>query len=304
MRKSLINALMKYKDNPEFCVLTGDLGWGVLEPLQEALGERFINAGIAEQNMISVAAGLAQEGMRPFVYSISPFIYARAFEQIRNDICIHNLSVCLIGSGAGYGYGNSGPTHHAIEDYGVISSLQNIKVFVPSFSSDMPGLVEQIMNLRQPVYIRLGRDELNVNHDDFKIHEFESYRKLKSGSSGVILVIGNMAGTVINFLKDDKNFAVWSCGLLPVKINDIPVDMLDEIRASGRLIIIEDHAAASGLSSQFAACILEAGITPLKFARFYAQGYENDLYGSQDYYREHNGLSINAIKNKLDEFTR
>ena len=88
------------------------------------MGERFINAGVAEQNMVSVAAGLAKAGLRPWVYSIAPFLYARAFEQIRNDVCLHGMPVILVGNGGGYGYGVMGSTHHAIEDYGVLLSLR------------------------------------------------------------------------------------------------------------------------------------------------------------------------------------
>ena len=135
MRKCLVDSLLQYCDNPEFCVLCGDLGFNALEPLKERLGDRFINAGIAEQNMISVAAGLAQSGMKPWVYSISPFIYGRSFEQVRNDICLQDLPVYLIGSGAGFGYGIAGPSHHSIEDCGTMSCLQNMTVFIPSFKS-------------------------------------------------------------------------------------------------------------------------------------------------------------------------
>ena len=95
--------------------------------LREAMGPRFINAGVAEQNMVSVAAGLARSGMRPWVYSIAPFIYARPFEQIRNDVCLHNLPVVLVGNGGGYGYGVMGATHHALEDYGALLCLPHLR---------------------------------------------------------------------------------------------------------------------------------------------------------------------------------
>src|SRR5436305_12930222 len=99
--------------DPRFVFLTGDLGFKALEPLRAMMGKRFINAGVAEQNMISVAAGLARAGMRPWAYSIAPFIYARPFEQTRNDVCLHKLPVVLIGNGGGYGYGVMGATHPA-----------------------------------------------------------------------------------------------------------------------------------------------------------------------------------------------
>ena len=301
MRNTFIKALAAYADNPDFCVLAGDLGWGVLEPLAEKLGERFINAGIAEQNMLSAAAGLAETGMRPFVYSISPFIYARAFEQIRNDICLQDLPVCMIASGAGYGYGNSGPTHHAIEDYGIISTLQNIKVYVPSFASDMKDIAAMMAGTSHPAYMRLGRDESNPD-DDYERPAFSAYRRLKRGSSGVVLTIGNMAGSVMSFCPDD--FAVWACGTLPVLRKDIPDELFRDIRKTGSLIVIEDHVAAGGLCEQFCACMLEEGVRPEHFARFYAQGYGDGLYGSQNYYREHNGLSVSSILSRLSEFRR
>lgn len=301
MRKSFIDALAGYMDNPEFCVLTGDLGWGVFEPLRERLGNRFVNAGIAEQNMLSVAAGLAETGMRPFVYSISPFIYARALEQIRNDICFQDLPVCMIASSAGYGYGNNGPTHHALEDYGIMSTLQNIQVYVPSFVSDMKDIAAMMTETKHPVYMRLGRDESSVD-DDYQRPAFSAYRRLKGGTSGVILVIGNMAGSVMSFCPDD--FAVWTCGILPVKRSCIPEELFRNIHASGALVVIEDHVQAGGLCSQFCACMLEEGIAPEHFASFYAKGYGAGLYGSQKFYRENNGLSISAIMDKLSEFRR
>src|SRR5256714_10392725 len=106
--------------------LTGDLGYKALEPLREVMGRRFINAGVAEQNMISVAAGLARSGLKPWTYSIAPFIYARPYEQIRNDVCLHDLPVRLVGNGGGYGYGVMGATHHPLEDFCSPPSLAKI----------------------------------------------------------------------------------------------------------------------------------------------------------------------------------
>ncbi len=123
MRQAFCRTLLEFSSNQEFVFLTGDLGFMALESLRESMGRRFINAGVAEQNMIGVAAGLAKSQLRPWAYSIAPFIYARPFEHIRNDVCLHNLPVVLVGNGGGYGYGVMGSTHHALEDYGVLLSL-------------------------------------------------------------------------------------------------------------------------------------------------------------------------------------
>ena len=120
MRVQFCDAMVARAVDERILFLTGDLGFMALEPLQSAMGSRFINAGVAEQNMISVAAGLAKQQFEVWAYSIAPFCYARPFEQIRNDIAFHALPVKLVGNGGGYGYGVMGPTHHAIEDYGVL----------------------------------------------------------------------------------------------------------------------------------------------------------------------------------------
>jgi hypothetical protein len=109
--------------------------------------------------MVSVAAGLAQAGLKPWVYSIAPYVYARAFEQIRNDVCLHNLPVFLVGNGGGYAYGVMGPTHHAIEDYGTLLGLPHLSVYVPAFRDDESKAASRITAAAKPAYLRLGRDE-------------------------------------------------------------------------------------------------------------------------------------------------
>jgi transketolase len=133
MRIQFCDAMVARATAPEMMFLTGDLGFMALEPLQAAMGPRFINAGVSEQNMISVAAGMARQGFEVWAYSIAPFCYARPFEQIRNDVTFHKLPVKLVGNGGGYGYGVMGPTHHAIEDYGVLLCLPNMAVYAPVF---------------------------------------------------------------------------------------------------------------------------------------------------------------------------
>lgn len=155
MRKELCTALVDISANPNMLFLTGDLGFMALEPLQAQMGKRFINAGVAEQNMISVAAALAKDDWEVWCYSIAPFCFARPFEQIRNDICLHNMPVRLIGNGGGYGYGVMGPTHHAVDDYAVLLALPNMHVYVPCFDEDVPAVIQAAQQRQSPCYIRL-----------------------------------------------------------------------------------------------------------------------------------------------------
>src|SRR3954468_4438633 len=122
--------------------LTGDLGFGALENVKASLGSRFVNMGVSEQNMVSVAAGLAQQGLFPVCYSIAPFAVFRPLEQIRLDVALHNLPVKIVGNGGGYGYGIMGASHHALEDLAVLSCLPNLQCFVPLSNSDVAGACE------------------------------------------------------------------------------------------------------------------------------------------------------------------
>src|SRR3954452_6973805 len=150
MRQAFCQSLVAQAGRPDFVFLTGDLGYRALEPLRDALGDRFINAGVAEQNMVSVAAGLGRGGVRAWVYSIAPFLYARPFEQIRNDVCLHDLPVIFVGNGGGYGYGVMGSTHHALEDYGALLSLPHIRVFIPAFDPDVGTMIDRLMEAPHP----------------------------------------------------------------------------------------------------------------------------------------------------------
>src|SRR5512142_1618395 len=117
--------------------LTADVGYLALEGIAEACGERFINVGIAEQNLVSLAAGLAREGHLAWVYGIAPFVAFRPYEQIRTEVCLHRLPVKLVGNGGGYGYGIMGPTHHAVEDVGAMRVLPNMRIYLPLTAGDV-----------------------------------------------------------------------------------------------------------------------------------------------------------------------
>ena len=153
MRKQFCKLIIDHFNRNESSVfLTGDLGFNAFEKLEETFGKRFLNCGISEANMIGVATGLSFCKNDVWVYSIAPFIYARAFEQIRNDICFHNLPVRLVGNGGGYGYGVMGPTHHAIEDYGVLLTLPNMRCFVPATNKDLDYIFPILEKQNNPCY--------------------------------------------------------------------------------------------------------------------------------------------------------
>jgi len=146
------------KRDSRIIFLAGDVGYGVTDGLRDSLKERFINAGVAEANMVSMAAGLGAAGLRPFLYSISPFLTLRCFEQIRNDLVYHRVPARLLGMGAGFTYGNQGPSHHALEDLHVMGSLPRLQVVNCANNDELSALFDRFENADEVVYFRTGKD--------------------------------------------------------------------------------------------------------------------------------------------------
>ena len=273
--------------------LTGDLGYSALEPLREALGPRFINAGVAEQNMVSVAAGLARSGMRPWVYSIAPFVYARPYEQIRNDVCLHRLPVVLVGNGGGYGYGVMGASHHALEDYGALLCLPHLRVYVPAFDQDVAVQVESLFSVAHPAYLRLGASE---EPRGAVIPPYSPWRRLQEGPGWLVLVTGPLVGGIwsrVGALAGDLRPTVWVLTELPC--NPIPAEFLKDVRQARGLLLVEEHVAQGGVAQNLALALLAAGNLPAQFAARSAQGYLTGRYGSQAFHRRECGLDAASI---------
>jgi transketolase len=282
--------------SPDFVFLTGDLGFKALEPVRDALGKRFINVGVAEQNMVSLAAGLARSGMRPWAYSIAPFMYARPFEQIRNDICLHNLSVVMVGNGGGYGYGVMGATHHAIEDYGVMLTLPHMRVLIPAFDGDLRPMVHRLASTESPVYLRLG---LSEEPKDLALPQYSAWRQLLSrGSEGraTILAVGPLAGGIVEAARtipQDRRPSVWLLSELPFA--DVPQPLIDDLSMSGHLLVVEEHVEHGGVGGMVAQYLLTRGVGPRRFTHLPARGYPSGLYGSQKFHRRESGLDPSSV---------
>ncbi|HJX53642.1 MAG TPA: transketolase [Polyangia bacterium] len=301
MRKVLATTLVGLSKDKDFAFLTGDLGFMALEPLREAAGERFINAGVAEQNMVSVAAGMARLGFRPWVYSIAPFVYARAFEQIRNDVCFHKLPVCLIGNGGGYAYGVMGATHHALEDYGALLGLPHMTVYVPAFAADVPVAAERIARAGGPAYFRLGRDELPKNA---VLPAYAPWRRLLTGGGPTLVVVGPLAGGILGAamqVRDPIRPSLWVLSELPVLADEIPAALIEDIKRSGHLIVVEEHVAPGGAGQGLAHALLSRGAAPSRFSHRHAQGYPSGFYGSQDFHRKECGLDPQSILASIEK---
>jgi len=295
MRQAFCRTLLEFAAEPDFVFLTGDLGFMALEPLRDAMGQRFINAGIAEQNMVGVAAGLAKRGMRPWLYSIAPFLYARPFEQIRNDICVQDLPVVLAANGGGYGYGVMGSTHHAIEDYGVLLTLPRMRAYVPAFESDLEAMIRILIATDRPAYLRLGVSE---QPPWLTAAPYAPWRRILPGRGATVVFVGPLAGSAVDAIRHAGLPAdVWLVSELPAA--RIPPEFIVSIRQSDYLMVIEEHVAHGSFGQALAHDLMSAGVQPHRFAHRTAQGYPSGLYGSQRFHRVESGLDPSSIVAEL-----
>ncbi len=296
MREAFCQAIVDRARKHQLVFLTGDLGFKALEPVRDALGERFINCGVAEQNMIGVAAGLARAGVEVWAYSIAPFCVARPFEQIRNDLALHRLQVRLVGNGGGYGYGVMGPSHHALEDYGILLTLPDTAVFLPVFDADLPGAVQRAADHPGPSYLRLGRQEADPAWES----EQAPWRKLRTGRGPLVVACGTIAGSVASSLAD-MDVEIWAVTELRSDRFELPDEILLRLGAGTAVVVVEEHRAHGGIGSILARAMLLAGLRPIAFRHHFAVGYPSGRYGSQQFHRRESELDAKAIRGSVIE---
>ena len=293
MRREFSNTIEKIAiERPELVFLTGDLGFMALENVRKAIGDRFVNAGVSEQNIISMAAAMASEGLLPVCYSIAPFITFRPAEQIRLDVCLHNLNVKIVGNGGGYGYGIMGATHHAIEDIAVLSSFQGMKCFVPISNEDVEGATSRMFDHVGPSYLRLG---FGILPEGLNLPPFQHTRKLWSGNDITIIGMGPVLLNVFKlFSNPTTSFSADVFGISEIPIPFLIEELVKSINKTKRVLIIEEHVRRGGIGEHIASHILENNLQ-CSFKQLFAKGYPNGRYGSQGYHQELSGLDTNNI---------
>jgi len=302
MRNELAKQLEQQFNFSPFVFLTGDLGYLAFESLQNKMGKYFINAGIAEQNMISMAAGIVSEGISCWAYSIAPFIYARPFEQIRNDISFQSLPVKLVGNGGGFAYGVMGSTHHALEDYGILLTLAGMKAYVPCFETDLEAVVSKIATECSPTYLRLGYDEAPK---DFYRPDYAPWRKILVGDGGLIVAVGSIAGSLLSVANEmdiKTRPEIWVVSELPLVEASIPSEFWESFGPERSLLIVEEHVEQGSFARMFATEILRSGKLIRGFDCINISNPIQGLSGSQQFLRKQNNLdafSVLAASSKL-----
>ena len=300
MRDEFISELLiSARIDPNIMLVVGDLGFGVIDEFAEELSEQFLNVGIAEQSMLGVASGLAMAGSRVFVYSIANFPTFRALEQIRNDVCYHNLDVTVVSVGAGLSYGTLGYSHHAVEDISVMRVLPNMRVVSPADGEETRASVRMLASTRGPAYLRLGRAERDLHGDP--LASVLDPLELRTGRDAVVLATGSVVAECLSaaelLSQKGVSVAVYSCpNVEPINLEwcaDVPRDTL--------LVSVEEHTLPGG----FGAAVLERLNRQRLDRRVLRLGLDhqlNSIVGSAEYLRGLHGISDREISSAIYSF--
>ena len=300
MRTAFINELiLQARTNPKIFLVVGDLGFSVIEPFAEEFPDRYLNAGVAEQNMTSVAAGLASEGYHVFTYSIANFPTLRCFEQIRNDICYHNLPVTVVAVGGGVAYGNLGYSHHAVQDIAALRTLPNMTVFSPADPDEATGCLQLALLRGKPSYLRLGKA------GETKLHPPQDLTNgpllVRDGAASVAFVA---TGSVLKpalaaaeiLSKRGIETAVYSC---PVLANEF-AEKFKILWRHKKIISVEEHGFAGGFGS-FLKEISPANVE-IQISAIPEQNAS--LVGGQEFLRKAAGLDADSLAQAALEFSK
>jgi len=276
-------------------LLTGDLGYMVMEPFRQQFPDRFFNVGVAEQNMIGLATGLAEAGFLPYTYSIATFASLRPFEFIRNGPVLHNLPVRMVGMGAGFEYGHAGPTHYGTEDIAALRTLPGLTVVIPADPAQTVTAMEVTSKLPGPVYYSLGKDDRAVLPQLGGRFELGRAQFIGAGGDVAIISMGSLSREAVAAADELAARGIKSTVAVVSNFNPDPNDDLAELLAhSSQAITVEAQAISGGLGACVATIIATHGLS-CRLRTLAVKTSPDGTSGSQeDRWRKH-GLDRGSI---------
>jgi transketolase len=290
---------------PEVILITGDLGFGVLTKFWETLPKQFVNAGVAEQNMTGLAAGLALSGKIAFTYSIANFPTLRAIEQLRNDAAYHDANVKVVSIGGGFSYGALGMSHHATEDLAILRALPNITVLSPGCLWEAEHMAQALVDTQGTCYLRLDKSSAGRTNRQGEAFELGKIRELRSGSAAALFAIGGILGEA---LKAAELLAAKGTEISVYSVSSLrPFDnatLIAAAKRTQRVFTLEEHVVDGGLGGLVAETLLENNAAPKQFYRFGLRGGYSSIVGSQDYLRKRHGLDAQSVAEAIGERIR
>ena len=281
-------------------IISGDAGLGVFDKFTKQRPDRFLNLGVAEQNAIGCAAGMALAGFRVYVYNIIPFVLYRCYEQVRNDICYQKLPVTLVGIGSGFSYAPMGMTHYSVEDIGLAQTLPNLRVFSPADPAEAESVARVTLAESGPTYVRLAkRGEPRIHHG--AAPEVTLPLQLTEGRDVALVFHGTVVNEVLEARRMLGDMSISAMVISLPLINPCPVDKLNEMLAGvSQVVTIEEHFVDSGLGSKLAFW----SATHRPSWRLSCMGVKSEYVHAirkQDGMRQHYGLTAEYIALHVSE---
>jgi transketolase len=280
-------------------LVAGDLGYSVLEAFYERFPQRYLNSGVAEQNMTGIAAGLALAGKTAFTYSIANFPIFRCLEQVRNDVCYHGLNVKIVAVGGGLAYGSAGYSHHAVEDFAVMRALPNMVVFAPADPVETALVTRAAVRHNGPCYLRLGKAGEPVLHKtqpDFAIGRGIYVRR---GSDAAIISTGGMLGTALAAADTLAESGMKVSVISMPTVHPIDRMLIAELAAAALAIVTVEEHGIGGLGSAVAEVLAEIP-TLTRFRALHLEGPPTALAGTQEQLRAAAGLTAANIATTVE----
>lgn len=234
--------------------VTADMGINLVEPIRDEFPNRYLNVGIAEQNAIGVAAGLASSGFKPWVYSISNFLVHRCFEQVRNDAALHKLHITLFGTSSGFDNAPLGPTHHIIDDWGLIAGLPGATVYAPATVEFATSVVSRIQAGHGLTYLRVAKGSVSFpgsNADAFALGDLEDLTR------PLVMSYGGVGGRLLSSHDELEEFNLAILNRV-AKLPSLVIEALN--REPQSVVVVEDHFSRNGLSGDVALHIAREGL--------------------------------------------
>lgn len=301
MRAAFSDALVSLaKADHNVLLLTGDHGYALFDDFRRECPTQYINAGIAEQNMVGMAAGLARTGFRPFVYGLSAFIPVRVVEQIKLDIAHDKLPVVLIGDGAGFVYSHLGTSHQSTEDIACTRAIPNLSILSPADRFELAACMEHAYQVKAPVYLRMGKSDRGDVYKAPPQALVGDLLLVKPRDSGAIAFIatGSLVRTALDIATAAyPQAAVWSAPFIK-PINSEQVAGI--CKQSSRVVVLEEHSVLGGLGSAIAEIASE--YAPVRLLRVGVQDRFSHHCGTYEYLLKEHGLDRSAIEKRIRTF--
>lgn len=292
MRAAFIESLISHaRSNVRIALVVGDLGFSVVESFAKEFPSRFLNVGVAEQNMAGIAAGLAMEGYHVFVYSIGNFATLRCLEQLRNDVCHHQLPVTVVAIGGGFSYGNLGYSHHAVQDIAVMRTMPFMTVYSPADNRETLRCVDAIVNAPRPCYLRLEKaaaSSLYPNLPDDAVNVTAGpIRVRKGGEFAAIVTTGSILEIALDaadeLAQSGIDVAVFSCA----RLAPVSEEFLAPLWRFRFIVTVEEHVRSGGLGS-----LIRENMPPgIMVKSLHAQQDLTQTVGTQNFLRAQHGLT-------------